>query len=383
MNIHNPVLPGLNPKGDEKMKRKISICLTALLTAGLMAGCTGNGGQVAPEPTDVKDETPEVVEESEDTEEPEEVLPEDDESSHANISRFFDYAQWDGDEAADWLALYDEFFTSDGTVTVGTETPFLEEGYYTLTEMVEGIQASLEGTMTPSELLEIDYALIDAGKDGYPELVIKLPFSDPDGTREAPTEYVIIRPYYGELSVITIEETFYRTETFINEYGYIVRSGSNGASSTSANYYYITSDGEYYELYSSSTYFGLDEPVFCAEALSDSLKEALVDGEPENISGNYTLTSVLFDFDNAYDPENEYEQYMTERCKHSVYAFIDSEGEDAVLDEAYAQLCKDNGIEILPMSEIETMIHDYCSQFGTTDDIIGGEEPDFSLLTAS
>ncbi len=365
------------------MKRKISICMTALLTAGLMAGCTGNSNQVDPEPSEVKEETPVVEEQPEEVaEEPEEEIAPEEGAPMVGMSRYFDYTLWSGEESADWLALYESFLMGEETVTVGGETPYLEEGYYTLTEMVEAIQATLAENFIPSELLEIDYTLIDAGKDGYPELVIKLPFSDPDENREVPTEYAIIRPFYGELSVVTIEETFYRSETSINEYGYIIKSGSNGASSHAATYYYITSDGEYYELYTIFNYFGLDEPVFCPEALSTPLQEVLA-SQPETYSGNYTLTAVLFDFDNEYDPETEYEEYSTERCKHCTYAFTDADENDAVLDEAYAQLCEDNGIQIVPLSEIQTMIKDYISQFGVNDDILGGEEPDWDLLTAS
>ncbi len=367
------------------MRRKISIALTALLSAGLLAGCAG-GSTPTSEPVNQpseNDDTQVVTEDVAEVEETTETEADPDETTPmVGMSRFFDYTGWSTDGSADWIALYEDFIAGPGTVAVGGDTPFLEPGDYTLSDMVEGIQASLEGEFIPSELLEIDYALIDCGKDGFPELALKLPFSDPEGVRETPTEYVIIRPFNGELSVVTIEESFYRSETVINEYGYIVNSGSNGASSHESTNYVITSDGEFYKLYTTYNYFGLEAPVFCREALSTSLQEILAPTEAESV-GDYTLTAVIFDYESDYDPETEYEEYSDERCKNAYYAFRDGEGNDAEVDEAYAQLCADNGISILPISEIGDMIGEYVSQYGLTEEIIDGEEPDWSPLTAS
>ena len=368
-------------KGDEKMRRKIGICITALLTAGLMAGCTGNSNQVAPEPADTKEETHVVEEQPEEVvEEPEEEIAPEEGAPMVGMSRYFDYTLWSGEESADWLALYESFLMGEETVTVGGETPYLEEGYYTLTEVVEGIQAGLEADLMPNELLEEYYGLIDGGNDGYPELVIKLPFSDPDN-REAPVEYLIIRPYFGELSLMTIQESFYRSQITIGEYGFIVNSGSGGASNSGSTCKVITSDGELYTIYTEMDYYSLGNAVLPTEILSDSLKEA-VDNEDCG-SGSINLRMLDLAYESEFDSSSQYEEYRTDFCKNCCYAFFNSDGSDVDVDEAYVQLCADNGLQIISNAEFDAMIDSACEEYGATKDIRAGEEPDWDLLTAS
>lgn len=355
--------------------------MTALLTAGLMAGCTGNSNRVSPEPADVKEETTVVEEQTEVDPEPiEETLPEDEQPPMVGMSRWFDYTEWSGDESADWLALYEAFIGDEETVTVGEDIPYLEEGYYTLTEMVEGIKASLADNFMPNELLEVDYSLIDGGNDGYPELVIMLPFSDPDGTREAPTDYIIIRPFYGELSIITIEESLYRTQTIINEYGFILSSGSNGAAGSGADYKVITAEGELCKLCSVTTYFGLGSAVICSEALSESLKAEITNSDAEG--GDYLLRVLNPGYESDIDPTTQFDEYKTDNCKNYYYSFCNQEFEDVEVDQDYIDLCAEYGIRVISSTEFDSMIDSVCSEFGATKDIRDGAEPEYSIIVA-
>lgn len=367
------------------MRRKISIALTALLSAGLLAGCAG-GSTPTSEPVNQpseNDDTQVVTEDVAEVEETTETEADPDETTPmVGMSRFFDYTGWSTEGSADWIALYEDFIAGSGTVSVGSETRHLTEGEYTLAELVENMQTDLENYGLPTTLSEIDYALIDCGKDGFPELALKLPFEDENGYQDASTDYVIIRPFQGTLSVVTVEETYYRTETSINEYGYINYGGSGGATQYYSENKVVTADGELYSLYSETTYFGIGSLAFSPDVIYGDLASAVVPGDFE-FGDKYEIHAYNFGYESAFDPSTQPEEYSADLAKNRVYVFTDNDGNDAMPDEAYIRLCADNGISIVSSEDIKTMIGERCALYGATEDILAGEEPDWDPLTAS
>lgn len=103
---------------------------------------------------------------------------------------------------------------------------------------------------------EIEYALIDCGNDGEPELALRLVYAT-ESLDNLEFQY-IIKNIDNKLQLCCDIQTFYRASEFIaNDYGLIVRYGSNSAYSYSSSYSYINADGDYIFLYSAETEYGL------------------------------------------------------------------------------------------------------------------------------
>ena len=92
------------------------------------------------------------------------------------------------------------------------------------------------------DLSTIQYANLDLGADGVPELLLYIPgpFVDSNGGIT-----LIVKELDGKLQVIYGYADWSRSETSINEYGYISGGGSNGASNHGFDEGVLAADGTY------------------------------------------------------------------------------------------------------------------------------------------
>ena len=125
----------------------------------------------------------------------------------------------------------------------------LSEGKeYTLTEIIDNLKQFMENDFWQirPDSQGIEYAYIDCGNDGVKELLIllHLPVENEDFDVR-----MVVKDIGGTLTVVYDNDSWSRSETIVNEYGYVIGGGSGGASSEVSEYGVIDKDGKFKYIY--------------------------------------------------------------------------------------------------------------------------------------
>ncbi len=219
-------------------------CLLALLLTGCGGETTNNTNSTPtqappvtaePAPTSAPEETPAVTAEPEPD-------PVEQQSLYERFLAGSERVYGDRFEVRIWDSVNDTVVIPDG------------QGR-TLCELVERILTPYYEAENWRKLQSVEYAYLDCGNDGVPELALGI--RSTDDWSEA-YDQLVIKEIDGRLQLCWLGETYYRTyEELAGTQGLIVTSGSSGYAS---NYYSLSAigaDGDFRTLYSEDDEYGL------------------------------------------------------------------------------------------------------------------------------
>lgn len=165
---------------------------------------------------------------------------------------------------------------------------------YTLLEVLDIVTSYYFKYSTNSKIKYIDYSYIDCGRDGVNELVLRLNGLDIYNEDDDSTLVYIIKYIDGTLSLCYYYETWARSESTMNEYGYYQSGGSNGATNHSSDYGLIDKDGDWQFIVSIESEFDINQLTW-----SDGLGQLPEVAEANGITGGIELDTIRFNNDKA------------------------------------------------------------------------------------
>lgn len=205
-------------------------------------------------------------------------------------------------------SLYEAFLDNDAKVYIGKQFIYGYYDYdndksialldsqkgYSLFEFIERVNECINFDYGNMELDDVQYAYIDCGKDGEPELALQVGL---DGdTWGYITHYYVIKKTEGKLQLCSKLETVYRSEEYFkNKYGVIYSGGSIGAAIWSQGYDYINADGERVFLYSADNLYGLGKYYGGLGSVNDVVMKYA-----DEIDDEWSLTEYHFDDSENY-----------------------------------------------------------------------------------
>ena len=384
------------------MRKKISIIISAIITAALLAGCAGgnvsgpvnaghsnnsnqeSGSNASGNDTEEtgadqsgSDNTDDAAIGSDNTSGTDTASGTDTGSDAVTTSED-DNSPWKTESAKKTVKLYEDFLSGKAKV-YSNDVYDYKDGEQTLEELINGHSLCLVSNGMPDVIQDCYYSYIDCGNDGEPELGLKLVYSRNYSIGDSSTYYLVIRPIMGRLTLITSQVAYNRVFAEMNKYGFFSIGGSGGYSSSFDNRYFVSSDGEYLKLYDCQTIFGLSEPQISPDILPDSLSQIAA---PDGIAlgDDYYCQAYTFDDLDIYAYQDNYDQYYEDLAKSRYYTFYTGTDKSTMPDDDYVQKCKDAGLIILTESEMLSLLDERCALFGVSDEIKNGGEPEWTAF---
>jgi len=258
---------------------------------------------------------------------------------------------------------FDRFMTKDYM----EEALYNKGSGYTLSELLHVVTSHYFKYSEKKKIDYMDYSYIDCGKDGVNELVLR--FNGMDIYEESTLVY-IIKYIEGKLSVCYYYETWSRSESTINEYGYYQSNGSNGASNHSEEYSVIDKDGNWQFIASIESELDINQLSW-----SDELKQIPKVAEAKGISGNIELITVCFDNNenviNSSVDENK-ERFYTFKVYNDNWEPI--KDENLYTNSIYKEIFDEALVPFITPDEVSKMILKKEEKVGATAEIKEGAE---------
>ena len=240
-------------------------------------------------------------------------------------------------------------------------------GEYSLEDLRENVNRAYDEMFEPGtkKVIEIDYAIIDCGKDGRPELAICV-VGDTDSRDSEIRDYYIVTENNGELTVAANFESFYRAWGDLNKYGVFHMSGSGGASLMVETWERVNANGEYEFIYSCESELAMGEPVIYGYELPTGTE--LPQGYPytaaeyaDNNREKYSFAPMGTDM---RDESPEYDEYL----KKLVYVFHDANGNVIYPKDEYRKIYDDLGIVVTDDDNIKQLINQRIAELGISEE---------------
>lgn len=322
------------------------------------------------------------------------------EAASADISESTDVSKVEESEKEseiDAQDLYERFLNNEVPVTIGKHVQqgeyYTFENYegeeYTLEELVNCIIADYIGDDDSVEIWldKIEYAYIDCGADGEPELALHI---DTPMSTEGWIEYIIIKEFDGKLKTVYSDVAWSRSYIHINEYGYIYGDGSGGAASHSFDKSFVDGDGKWHFIYSDSTelaWISEEDRVLYGNGGAYELSE----DEVAKYSGEYILIDFHFNTPNSgeyyeddtvrsYGKFAKEDEFLDWEHGYRGYCYCELEDDESIYDEDSPLRKYYGGEDFYTLSEVEKMIADREAEVGLTETIKNGAEAEWKEL---
>ena len=243
---------------------------------------------------------------------------------------------------------------------------FDEEEKYSYDEIIEGYNAYLaESWGEPSmQIKEVDYAIIDCGNDGFPELCVCFT-SNNDGGYDEVNDYFIIVAFDWGLSFADHYNTYYRSMGEINKYGVFHNYGAFGANRGYDSYERVNKYGEHEFIYDCSSELSISDAIIPYYNLPSYIE--LPDDYPTEIDygklNRYTFSFMEYTVDMYDDKDLEDEYYRT-----LAYLFNDDNGNVYFPEEKYAVIYDGAGINVTDGDGIIALINERMDMLGITEE---------------
>ena len=289
-------------------------------------------------------------------------------------------------EALEIADYYYRFLEGDNKVNViglnSDKWGYLKDGEaLTFEELYTEYGKGLEEDGFPSAVIEANYAIIDCGLDGMPELAIKIKYINEASEYAAPLEaYFILKYSYGEFFVVTVKETYERSESTLNVAGFGSTGGSSGASSYGCEQWYIAPNGEeiFLYLYTSESAFA-DAILPAYRVPTDNLPENYPEYTDFTYENYYVIDSYNF---TEYSSSDYSDEYYNEYNRGYIYVVTDESGNDVDWNENFAELYESLGIKKYTTIEIGDVLSEHMEELGVTDEIIKADPITWTRLWA-
>ena len=285
------------------------------------------------------------------------------------------------------VEAYEKFMRNEAKISFDRFMPndYREEAFYqkgseyTLSEVLNIITAKYFEYFTDKKVDYIDYSYIDCGKDGVSELALRFNGMNIYGEDDNSTLVYIIKYIDGILSLCFQYETWARSESTLNEYGYYQSGGSGGAS----NYYtesgLIDKDGSWQFIDSIESELDINQLTW-----SDKLGQLPIVANTKGITGGIELQTICFD-------QNENTANIDEvgsiECYYTFYAYDENyeplEVTNLYTNSIYKEIFDEANVPFVTPDEISAMISEKEEKVGATAEITEGKELTWKLLSGS
>lgn len=280
------------------------------------------------------------------------------------------------------MEAYEKFIKNETKVSFDRFMPidyigqalYKNESEYTLSDVLDTVTASYFEYSTNKKIESIDYSCIDCGKDGVHELVLRFNGMDIYDKDDDSSLVYIIKYIDGKLSLCYYYETWARSESTMNEYGYYQSGGSNGASNHGTEYGLIDKDGNW-----QSIVYIESETDINQLAWSDQLGQLPVLAEEEGISGQFELDTISFDNNENSIKVGNLDYFYT------FYVYDDNwePVEDASLytNSKYKEIFDEASVPFITPDEVSYLISEKEKKVGATAEIKEGAEMTWKTLS--
>ena len=248
---------------------------------------------------------------------------------------------------------------------------------YTLSEILNIITAYYFSYTTNRKIDYIDYSYIDCGKDGVNELVLRFNGMDIYDKDDDSTLVYIIKYIDEKLSFCYNYETWARSDSTMNKYGYYQSSGSNGASNYSTEYSVIDKDGNWKPIVFIENELSIEQLAW-----SDELGQIPIVAETMGISDGIELQTIRFD--NNENMDNSGEATNLE-IFYTFYAYDDNweliEEENLYTNSVYKEIFDEALVPFITPDEVSAKILEKEEEVGATAEIKEGTKMTWETLS--
>lgn len=274
------------------------------------------------------------------------------------------------------LEAYEKFMKNEMKLSFGRCMPkdylkgnlYEKKSEYTLSEVLDIITEHYFENSPDKKIEYIDYSYIDCGMDGVNELVLRFNGMDSYAIDDYSTLVYIIKYIDEKLFLCHYYDTWARSESSINEYGYYWSAGSGGATNHSSESALIDKEGNWQFIVSITSEADINQL-----AGSNNLGQIPKVTKTKGISGEIQIDTICFD-DNEYtdnsDDVNNKEYFYT------FYVFNDKG--DPIKDEyiytnsVYKDIFDEASVSFITPKEITDMIFEKEEKVGATIEIKEG-----------
>ena len=243
-------------------------------------------------------------------------------------------------------------------------TDYLQfEKVYTYSEMLQAINdAVAEEWGEERKITEVDYAMIDCGNDGYPEMALYMTVDN--GNYDQLYEYYIFKYFNGNLCIIDSYNAYYRSMGELNKYGVFYTYGSGGANRGYESYQRCNKDGIHEFIYSCSTENEIGEATIVGYQIPSYIE--LPEDYPQyhETAGKITCYSYSFE---EYSYENDgLDDYYNQYLDQFVYVFTDRQGNIVYPEAEYQKIYDQCGFTITDMDGFNSRLDERLNELGMT-----------------
>lgn len=261
-------------------------------------------------------------------------------------------------------AVVAEWFQAD----MGYSSDIQTGETYTLAELVDFVTKEIyEEQFGMTYTWDLQYALLDCGGDGEPELAVKMNNVGIGGPEDGSTTTLILKEIDGKPYLCDSFDTWSRSDSTLYYYGYRQGMGSGGAGAHIYRETLLDGQGKKREIYSCETLAGVFE-LTRINADAVSAYHELYGGEYPGLYMN------LYEIGGQ-----EYVSYVADEDYRNTEA-----GESAEkLAAELVRLFEENGTEFTDETVIEEKISDYKKRMGISEEWCVQEELEWKRLDAA
>lgn len=287
-------------------------------------------------------------------------------------------------EQQESLTAYEKFMRNESKLSFlqfmpkdSSDEDLYEKGNeYTLSEVLDIITDSYFEFSTNKKVKQVEYSYIDCGKDEVSELILRFNGMDIYGEDDDSTLVYIIKYIDGKLTLCYSYETWARSESTINEYGYYYSYGSGGASSHSVQYGLIDKDGNWKQIASVESELDITQLSWSDEL--EKLAEVAMD---KNISAGIEVQTIyLGDNETGSDESSNQEHVYTFNVYDDNMEII----QDANLytNSIYKDIFDEAKVPFITADELSAMISKEEEKVSATAKIKEGKEITWEELSS-
>lgn len=199
----------------------------------------------------------------------------------------------------------------------------------------------------------INYAYLDCGNDGVQEFAVEFKGMGIYDQSDASTLVFIIKEKDEKLELCYCYETWARSETITNQYGYVYSGGSNGATNHGVDYGYIDAAGTWNFIYYTEQELEIRQLTY-PKKLAKIWKAA----KKKKYKGEIIFVTTTFDEYSEKEPDKEIKQFYS--------YFVDGVEGDVYSKGVYKEIFEEAGVEMHRWEEIEQMVQKKKDALGIT-----------------
>ncbi|MBR6383757.1 MAG: hypothetical protein IKS56_07210 [Lachnospiraceae bacterium] len=267
----------------------------------------------------------------------------------------------------DPLDIYMSFLEGKDKAYIDLYPDYFEDDVqYEYSEIIDGFNSYLQESWGDDtmKIMEVDYAIIDCGNDGFPELCLRLISNNQNGYDEMNDYFTIVAFDWG-LSFQDHYNTYYRSMGEMNKYGIFHTYGSSGANRGYDSYERVNKYGEHEFIYDCSSELSIAEPIINYYSIPSDID--LPADYPTDLDygkiNKYAFGFMEYTMDMYDNKELEDEYY-----RHHAYLFNDDYGNVYFPEEKYEKIYEKAGLIVTDGDGINELISQRLEELGISED---------------